>query len=134
VNVGSPEVGAAAIICFEWLQRPENVLAGKVSWTGYLSEKAPTSIRIEHHKTKAEVLHPLEEVTPDGKVLFYAEAEEILAKVPRLGVPVVIRQYQDGHTGAVERDADQQGGTEAQGGAKAALQLHPGRLPPRGYD
>jgi hypothetical protein len=93
VEAGWAEVGAAAVICFEWLQRPENVLAGYVSWTGYRSEKAPNAIRIIHHKTSKEVLHPLQDT--DG-TLFYPEAEAILAKVPRLGVPVVLRQYYDG--------------------------------------
>ena len=112
----------------------ENVLAGKVSWTGYRSEKAPTSIRIEHHKTKAEVLHPLEEVTPDGKVLFYAEAEEILAKVPRRGVPVVIRQYQDGHTGLWNAMRINKVVRKLREELKLPSIFTPGRLPPRRYD
>jgi hypothetical protein len=32
---GYAEVGAAAVICLEWLQRPENVLAGYIRWTDY---------------------------------------------------------------------------------------------------
>src|SRR5262249_17085507 len=28
IDHGEPEAAAAAVICFEWLQRPENVLAG----------------------------------------------------------------------------------------------------------
>ena len=35
IDKGYPEVGAAAVICFEWLQRPENVLAGFIRWTDY---------------------------------------------------------------------------------------------------
>ncbi len=58
---GEVEAGAAAVICFEWLQRPENVIAGHIKWPGYRSGK-PT-IRIEHHKTGAIVDHPLEERT-----------------------------------------------------------------------
>jgi hypothetical protein len=53
-------------------------------------------IWIEHHKTGAKVQHPLEEQTADGKVLFYSEAEAVLAKVPRRGIPIVLRQYHDG--------------------------------------
>ena len=34
VERGEPEFGAAAVIAFEWLQRPENVIAGHVEWTG----------------------------------------------------------------------------------------------------
>jgi hypothetical protein len=84
------------VICFEWLQRPENVLAGYVRWSDYRSPKAPAVIWIEHHKTGAKVPHPLEETTENGCVLFYAEAEAVLAKVPRRGTPIVLRQYQDG--------------------------------------
>lgn len=39
------------MICFEWLQRPEKVLAGYVSWNGYRGKSGPTQIRIDHHKT-----------------------------------------------------------------------------------
>ena len=44
------ECGAVAVICFEWLQRPKNVVAGHIKWTGYRTGSKPT-IRIEHHKT-----------------------------------------------------------------------------------
>jgi hypothetical protein len=30
IERGEPECGAAAVICFEWLQRPENVIAGHI--------------------------------------------------------------------------------------------------------
>ena len=33
-----PEAAAAAVICFEWLQRPENVLAGYLRWSDYRSK------------------------------------------------------------------------------------------------
>lgn len=93
---GHPDAAAAAVICFEWLQRPENVLAGYVSWSGYRSDKAPNSILIEHHKTAEMVLHPLEETIGRARVLFYEEAEDVLAKVPRLGVPIVLRRHYSG--------------------------------------
>jgi hypothetical protein len=75
IDKGHPEVGAAAVICFEWLQRPENVLAGFISRTDYRGSAAPTAIRITHHKTGAVVLHPLED--SDG-TQFYADAEVVL--------------------------------------------------------
>ena len=58
-----PEAAAAAVICFEWLQRPENVLAGYLRWTDYRSKEWPNAIRIEHHKTGELVWHPLEETS-----------------------------------------------------------------------
>jgi hypothetical protein len=97
IEVGYPEAAAAAVICFEWLQRPENVLAGHLSWFDYRNERWPNAIRIFHHKTGHQVWHPLEEATNDGVVVkFYEEAEEVLAKLPRRGVPLILRQARDG--------------------------------------
>jgi hypothetical protein len=89
------------VICFEWLQRPENVIAGHVKWTGYRTGPKPT-IRIEHHKTGAVIDHPLEETLPDGTVVkFYEEAEGILAKLTRRGVPLILREVKE-RKGGVE--------------------------------
>lgn len=88
---GCPEAAAAAVICFEWLQRPENVLAGYLRWPDYRSEKWPNSIRIEHHKTGELVWHPLEETVDNITTKFYEDAEAILAKLPRRGVPMILR-------------------------------------------
>jgi hypothetical protein len=92
ISAGYPEAGAAAVICFEWLQRPENVLAGFIRWTDYRSREAPTAVRIFHHKTGAVVLHPLQDA--DG-TLFYADAESVLAKLPRRGIPVILHETRD---------------------------------------
>ena len=35
VERGRPEAAAAAVICYEWLQRPENVLTGVLRWPDY---------------------------------------------------------------------------------------------------
>lgn len=95
VDAGEVEAAAVAVICFEWLQRPENVIGGHIKWNGYRNPKP--IIRIEHHKTGAIVDHPLEEVQTDGSVLkFYEEAEEILAKVPRRGIPMILREIEKG--------------------------------------
>ncbi|HEV7278434.1 MAG TPA: hypothetical protein VGN80_19305 [Devosiaceae bacterium] len=92
IEIGRPEVGAAAVICFEWLQRPENVLSGYVRWPDYRGKSHPDHIRIEHHKTGQMVMHPLQEIATDGAVtLFYADAEAVLAKTPRRGLPVILR-------------------------------------------
>jgi hypothetical protein len=39
--LGCPEAAAAAVICFEWLQRPENVLAGCITWQDYRPDAFP---------------------------------------------------------------------------------------------
>ena len=103
IERGQPEAAAAAVICFEWLQRPENVLAGYLRWTDYRSAKFPTAIRIEHHKTGEMVWHPLEE-TAQGEsgpeaVEFYPEAEAVLAKLPRRGLPLILYQPPAGKSG-----------------------------------
>lgn len=77
--------GATAVICFEWLQRPENVVAGYIKWSGYRNPE-PT-IRVEHHKTGAMIDHPLQD--SDG-TLFYADAEAILSKLTRRGIPMIM--------------------------------------------
>jgi hypothetical protein len=96
IEAGYPEPAAAAVICFEWLQRPENVLAGCITWNDYRGPSAPTAIKVEHHKTGAVVWHPLEESTADGVVRFYSDAEEVLAQLPRRGVPLVLKSRKRG--------------------------------------
>jgi hypothetical protein len=98
VSKGHHDAAAAAVICFEWLQRPENVLAGYVRWVDYRGAQAPKAIRIEHHKTGQMVLHPLEETIGDERVLFYSEAEEILSHVPQIGLGIVMRDRKAGAT------------------------------------
>lgn len=92
IEHGRPEPAAAAVICFEWLQRPENVLAGYIRWTDYRSKAWPHAIRIEHHKTGELVWHPLEETVDGVRITFYADAEAVLAKVPRRGTPMILRE------------------------------------------
>jgi hypothetical protein len=92
IERGRPEPAAAAVICFEWLQRPENVLAGEIKWSDYRTNNSPGQIRIEHHKTGKFVLHPLEEWTDEGRILFYEEAEKILSHLPRRGIPMIVRE------------------------------------------
>ena len=96
IERGEPECGAAAVICFEWLQRPENVIAGHINWSGYRTASNPT-IQIEHHKTGAIVNHPLEEKLRDGSVVkFYADAEAVLSHLSRRGLPMILREVEDG--------------------------------------
>ena len=96
IEKGRPEPAAVAVICFEWLQRPENVVAGLITWSDYRSKKWPHAIRIEHHKTGALVWHPLEEEVDGETIKFYAEAEKIISHLPKLGIPMIMRQIQKG--------------------------------------
>jgi hypothetical protein len=47
-------------------------------------------------KTGATVWHPLEESADGGTVQFYADAEAVLAQVPRRGVPMILKLKRDG--------------------------------------
>jgi hypothetical protein len=96
IESAQPEIAAVAVICFEWLQRPENVLQGCLAWPDYRGRDHPTMVRIFHHKTGAVVWHPLEEETEAGVVRFYPEAEAILAKVPRRGPPMILQAKRSG--------------------------------------
>jgi hypothetical protein len=96
IKAGQPEPAAAAVICFEFLQRPENVLAGYLTWPDYRCQQAPNAIKITHHKTGAIVWHPLEENTEAGAVKFYGDAEAVLALLPRRGIAMILKPGRDG--------------------------------------
>ena len=96
IERGMPEAAAAAVISFEWLQRPENVLAGHICWSDYRSRDWPKAIRILHHKTGEVVWHLLEDVIKGVVVKFYEEAEAVLAEVPQRGILIILRQVREG--------------------------------------
>jgi hypothetical protein len=92
---GQWQAAVAAVACFEWLQRPENVLAGCLRWEDYRGHNFPGAIRIEHHKTGETIWHPLEEELEDEhgaptKHLFYPEAEAVLARAPRFDRSMIL--------------------------------------------
>ena len=85
-KMGESHLGAAALICFEWHQRPENVLDGFITWADYASPDHPDHVLIRHEKNDTPVLLPLrDEIGP-----FYPELEEFLSGLPRLGLPIVL--------------------------------------------
>jgi integrase len=85
-DLGEAHLGAAALICFEWLQRPENVLDGKITWADFRPPDRPAHVRVLHHKTGEVVWMPLEDA--DGPL--YPELEIYLADLPRRGLPIVL--------------------------------------------
>jgi hypothetical protein len=85
-QLGEPHLGAAAIICFEWLQRPERVLAGDITWADYRPVDRPDAVQIRHHKTGVKGWSPLDD---EGGPL-YPELESYLAALPHLGLPIVL--------------------------------------------
>src|SRR5262249_35757120 len=53
-QIGEPHLGAAALICFEWHQRPEHVRNGDITWADYRPTYRPDAVQIRHHKTDAK--------------------------------------------------------------------------------
>jgi hypothetical protein len=53
-------------------------------------------VSIEHHKNKALVWHPLEETIDGETIKFYAEAEDILSHLPKLGISIIMRRIEKG--------------------------------------
>ncbi len=91
-KIGHAHLGAVPLICFEWLQRPENILAGHLTWTDYRPENHPNHVRIFHHKTGEKIWHPLQ----DKGQLLYPELEEYLNNLKRIGLPIVLNNTQRG--------------------------------------
>jgi hypothetical protein len=50
---------------------------------------SPNCSQIFHQKTGATVLHPLAD---DDGPLFYADAESVLSKLPRRGIPMILHE------------------------------------------
>jgi hypothetical protein len=87
-----PALAVAALICFWWLQRPENVLGGHITWKDYRPADHPGHVRIFHHKTDEPVWLPLsDEAGP-----FYPDLEARIARLRRLGTPMVLNENERG--------------------------------------
>lgn len=84
--IGEPHLGAAALICFEWHQRPEHVRAGDITWADWRPPQRPDAVMVRHHKTGEKGWVPLE----DDEGPLYPEIENYLASLPRLGLPIVL--------------------------------------------
>jgi len=92
IEKGAPELAAAAVLAYEFFLRPSNIGAGWAAWSGYRGAAHPTSIAFRHRKNRQNAIHPLEFVEADGAVVkLYAEAESVLAKVPRWGTSIVAK-------------------------------------------
>ena len=85
-SYGHPHLAIVPLVCFEWHQRPENILAGYLRWTDYRSSERPNQVRIVHHKTGEVVWHPLDE----NDQRFYPELEARLAELERLAIPIAV--------------------------------------------
>ena len=111
---GHPHLAAVPLICFEWLQRPENVLAGHLTWSDIRPSAHPRHVRIDHHKTGEKVLQPLE----DAQGPLFPELEAYLGSLPRIGVSVVLtpgergkpRPYSESYARRIVREARRRAG------------------------
>lgn len=127
---GEPEVAAVAVICFEWLQRPENVIAGHIKWTDYRAPSTPNIIRVAHHKTGTIAPHPLEETEADGTVVkFYRRRRGSACRpAPPRRVDDLARGIQR-HRQAVRVPDDAAQGSTAPEKTETAVLFHARRLP-----
>lgn len=89
VAAGEPHLAAVPLICFEWHQRPENVLAGSLAWTDWRPSSRPDHVRILHAKTGEELWQPLFD---EQGVPLFPELTAYLDGLDRLGVPIVLMQ------------------------------------------
>jgi len=89
VAAGEPHLAVVPLVAFEWHQRPENILAGHLTWADYRPTERPNSVRVVHHKTGEVVWLPL--VSRTGQALF-PELSAYLDALQRLGVPLVLMQ------------------------------------------
>jgi hypothetical protein len=89
IAAGEPHLAAVPLICFEWHQRPENVLSGHLTWADYRPIERPNAVRVLHHKTGEIVWLPL--VARNGDALF-PELSAYLDALDRLGLPIVLMQ------------------------------------------
>jgi len=85
-QIGEPHLGAAALICFEWHQRPEHVRAGDITWADWRPPHRPDAVHVRHAKTGEKGWIPLE----DGEGPLFPELEAYLESLPRLGLPIVL--------------------------------------------
>lgn len=89
VAAGEAHLAAVPLVCFEWHQRPENVLAGSLTWADWRPAPRPTEVRILHAKTGAELWQPL---TDEAGEALFPEVTAYLDGLQRLGLPIVLMQ------------------------------------------
>jgi hypothetical protein len=64
-RIGHSALGAAALICYEWLQRPENVLAGKI--VAGFEDPPIVGVMNVNHRLATNPLRPAR--LPEGNVI-----------------------------------------------------------------
>lgn len=111
---------------FAWLQRPENVLDGKITWADYRSPDKPRHVRVFHHKTGEVVWMPLEN---DSGPL-YPELDAYLGGLARLRLPIVLTSGERGPARPYAHVYAQRRLREA----RVAGVRHPRCMPPRRHE
>lgn len=84
-----PHLAVVPLVCFEWHQRPENVVAGHFKWSDWRPGGLPY-VRVVHHKTNAIVDMQL----GDAEGPFFPELMSYLDRLEHLGLEVVLRRPQ----------------------------------------
>lgn len=84
-DFGSPSIGTAALIGYEWLLRSVDIVA-TLAWSHYRPPQSPNAVLIKHSKTNQEAWLPL--IDEDNEKLF-PELEVRLSKTAKYG-PLII--------------------------------------------
>jgi len=104
IAIGQPHLALAPLVCFELLQRPENVLAGHLRWHHYQPNAKVPCLMVEHHKTGVEVMMPLTTVGSDGnRHQLFPELCAYLDQLERLGDQIVLMKPRQPNRQASER-------------------------------
>lgn len=94
---GHPGIAATALIAFEWLFRPTQVLRGELAWSDWRPAHRPGEALIAHYKTGARGWTPLDAEDEANRIVpLYPELEALLARLPRLGAQIVMFRPQRG--------------------------------------
>jgi hypothetical protein len=110
-KAGHLAIGVAALICYEWLQRPEDVRKGRITWKDYRPPHRSRHVQIFHHKTGERVWQPLDHAVTDTETgaevvhQLYPELETMIERLPRLGVPLIMFEPKRGPRNADGRRA-----------------------------
>jgi len=86
VALGHPHLALVPLICFEWHQRPENVIDGYLTWADYRPADRPNHAQIVHNKTGERVWKALS----DRHGPLFPELCARIDATPRVAVAMVV--------------------------------------------
>ena len=89
---GQPYLALAPLICFEWHYRPENVIAGCLTWADWRPVDRRDQVQVFHRKTGERIWLPLE----DHEGPFFSELEARMRALKKVSDQVVVTLNNNG--------------------------------------